>query len=158
MTATTRTSFLIQPLPAAVLAEVRRTGLDAAGRPAERSTAGGGEPLRCCLRDAGPGEPLLLFGYAPPLPEGPYREVGPIFAHDADCPGPADVTGYPADWRGRSQVLRAYDGRGRIVGGRLHDGREPEAVVAELFADPVVDRLHSRNVVYGCFMFAVVRG
>ncbi|MFR9777918.1 DUF1203 domain-containing protein [Micromonospora sp. MS34] len=154
----TRTGYLIQPLPNEVLAEVRRTGLDAGGRPVERATAEGGEPLRCCLRDALAGEPLLLFGYAPELPDGPYRELGPVFAHDADCPGPDDASGYPADWRGRPQVLRAYDRRGRIVGGRLHDGDDPETVVAELLTDPAVERLHSRNVVYGCFMFAIVRG
>lgn len=68
------------------------------------------------------------------------------------------MTGYPADWWGRPQVLRAYDRRGRIVGGRLHDGRDPEGVVADLLADPTVERLHSRNVVYGCYMFAVVPG
>ncbi|WP_435153848.1 DUF1203 domain-containing protein [Micromonospora aurantiaca (nom. illeg.)] len=43
------------------------------------------------------------------------------------------------------------------MGGRRHDGGDPEAVIAELFADPAVDQLHSRNVVYGCWMFAVVR-
>ncbi|MCW3841593.1 DUF1203 domain-containing protein [Micromonospora yasonensis] len=155
---TTRTGYRIEPVPAEALAEVRRTGLDAGGRPPERCCAEGGEPLRCCLRDATPGEPLLLLGYAPPLPDGPYREVGPIFAHAVDCSGPVPGTGYPAEWRGRAQVLRAYDRRGRIVGGRLHDGTDPEAVVAELFADPTVDRLHSRNVVYGCYMFTVVRG
>ncbi|MCW3815150.1 DUF1203 domain-containing protein [Micromonospora sp. DR5-3] len=154
---TTGIRYLIEPMPGEALAEVRRTGRDASGQPPERRTAEGGEPLRCCLRDATAGEPLLLFGYAPPLPAGPYREVGPIFAHDADCPGPDHGTGYPADWRGRPQVLRAYDRRGRIVGGRHHDGGDPERVIAELLADPAVDRLHSRNVVYGCFMFVVAR-
>ncbi|MFG3601219.1 DUF1203 domain-containing protein [Micromonospora chersina] len=155
---TTRTRYVIRPVPAEVLADLRRTGRDASGQPPERCCAEGGEPLRCCLRDATAGEALLLFGYAPPLPPGPYREVGPIFAHAVDCPGPADPTAYPPDWRGRPQVLRAYDRRGRIVGGRRHDGDDPEAVVAELLADPAVDRLHSRNVVYGCWMFTVVRG
>jgi hypothetical protein len=56
-----------------------------------------------------------------------------------------------------TQVLRAYDRQGRICGGRLHDGTDPEAVIAELFADPQVRQLHSRNVVYGCFMFVVER-
>ncbi|MBQ1043092.1 DUF1203 domain-containing protein [Micromonospora sp. C72] len=154
---TTRTAFLIRPLPAETLAELRRTGRDATGQPPERRRATGGEPLRCCLRDARPDEALLLFGYAPPLPPGPYREVGPVFAHAGACAGPDDVTAYPSQWRGREQVLRAYDSRGRIVGGRRHDGGDPEAVIADLFADPAVDLLHSRNVVYGCWMFAVVR-
>lgn len=54
-------------------------------------------------------------------------------------------------------MLRAYDRQGRIHGGRLHDGTDPEEVISELFADPAVHQLHSRNVVYGCFMFAVER-
>ncbi len=153
----TRTSYLITAMPLEVLAEVRRTVRDASGRPPQRLAADGGEPLRCCLRDAVAGEPLLLFGYAPPLPAGPYREVGPVFAHDTDCPGPAHDIGYPPGWRGRPQVLRAYDREGRIVGGRLHDGDDPERAIGDLLADPVVDRLHSRNVVYGCFMFVVMR-
>ncbi|MET8348320.1 DUF1203 domain-containing protein [Micromonospora sp. NPDC005206] len=154
---TTSTAFLIRALPAGTLDTVRCTRRDAADRPVEVLPAGGGEPLRCCLRDAEAGEALLLVGYAPPVAAGPYREVGPVFAHAVACPGPEPAGGHPPDWRGRPQVLRAYDRQGRIHGGRLHDGTDPEAVIAELFADPAVYELHSRNVVYGCFMFAVER-
>ncbi|MFI7521254.1 DUF1203 domain-containing protein [Micromonospora globbae] len=155
MTAPNR--FVVRPLPPTVLAAVRRGGRDSAGRPVEAVVAEGDEPLRCCLRDARAGEELLLFGYAPPVAAGPYREVGPVFAHADACAGPGPGGGYPQAWRGRPQVLRAYDRRGRICGGRRHDGTDPETVIAELFADPAVHQLHSRNVVYGCFMFTVDR-
>ncbi|MFC0505857.1 DUF1203 domain-containing protein [Micromonospora costi] len=151
------TPFVVRPLPPAVLDAVRRTRLDAAGRPVEAVAAEGGEPLRCCLRDAVEGDELILFGYAPPVADGPYREVGPVFAHAAACAGADGGTAYPPAWRGRPQVLRAYDHRGRIHGGRRHDGTDPETVIAELLADPAVRQLHSRNVVYGCFMFTVDR-
>ncbi|MET8529317.1 DUF1203 domain-containing protein [Micromonospora sp. NPDC005172] len=154
---TTTATFLVHAVPAAALDLVRRTGRDAAGQRVEGRLAGGGEPLRCCLRDAEAGEAMLLFGYAPPIRAVAYREIGPVFAHAAACPGPAHGGGHPPDWRGRPQVLRAYDRQGRICGGRLHDGTDPEAVIAELFADPQVHQLHSRNVVYGCFMFVVER-
>jgi hypothetical protein len=154
---TITTGYRVRALPAATLDTVRRTGLDAADRPVEALAAGGGEPLRCCLRDAVAGEALLLFGYAPPGAAGPYREIGPVFAHADVCSGPDPAAGHPAGWRGRPQVLRAYDQQGRIHGGRQHDGTDPEAVIAELFADPAVRELHSRNLVYGCFMFAVER-
>ncbi|MDG4821825.1 DUF1203 domain-containing protein [Asanoa sp. WMMD1127] len=139
------------------LTDVRRTGRDVSGHPVESVVAEGGEPLRCCLRDARPGEELILFGYAPDLPASPYSEIGPVFAHAASCPtGPEP--GYPADFRGRRQVLRAYDARGWIhPATRVHDGADPEAELAAMLADPSVDRIHSRNVSYGCYMFAVTR-
>ncbi|WP_405108421.1 DUF1203 domain-containing protein [Micromonospora sp. NBC_01405] len=152
---TTTPSFRVRALSPEVPAAVRATGRDASGLPPHRSTAAGGEPLRCCLRDAATGEEIMLFGYAPPIPSGPYREVGPVFAHAGPCAGPAP--GYPPAWRGRAQVLRAYDRRGWIHDARVHDGADPEAVIAELLADPAVRRLHSRNVAYGCFMFTVDR-
>jgi hypothetical protein len=119
-------------------------------------TAGGGEPLRCCLRDATAGEELMLFGYEPPLPSSPYREVGAVFAHAEPCAGAAATDAYPEGWRGRPQVLRAYDERGWIhPATRLHDGSDPESAIAAVLAQPGVVRVHSRNVAYGCYMFTV---
>jgi Protein of unknown function (DUF1203) len=152
---TTTTAFAINALPTEVLHAVRVTGLDSSGAPVERAQATGGEPLRCCLRDAHPGEPLLLFGYRPPTAAGPYREVGPIFAHAEPCEG-YDGEGYPRDWLGRPQVLRAYDSRGWIhPATRVHDGSDPEAAIAAVLAEPGVVEVHSRNIAYGCYMFAV---
>lgn len=158
MTVISTAAFRIHALPTSVLAGVRASGADVLGHRAVRRTAEGGEPLRCCLRDAGPGDELLLFGYRPPLPASPYREAGAVFAHAEPCAGPVGLTGYPPDWRGRPQVLRAYDARGWIHDATtVHDGRNPEKVIAELLAEPDVVQLHSRNVAWGCFMFAVTR-
>lgn len=143
-------TFTIAALPTALLAEVR------ADPTAERHTAAGSEPLRCCLRDARAGETILLFNYEPPLPDSPYREVGAVFAHAESCAGPVDDHRYPADWYGRAQVLRAYDGDGRIhPASRQHDGSDPEAAIRATLDEPGVVEVHSRNVVYGCFMFTV---
>ena len=144
-------TFRIAALPAALLAEVR------AGATAERHRAAGGEQLRCCLRDARECEPLLLFAYQPPLPDSPYREIGAVFAHADPCAGPADEHRYPADWYGRPQVLRAYDSDGRIhPASRLHDGSDPAGAIDAVLAEPGVVRLHSRNVVYGCYLFTAL--
>jgi hypothetical protein len=151
-------TFQIHAIPAEVLEEVRSSGLDASGNSVLRITADGGSPLRCCLRDAEPGEELILFGYEPPIPAGPYREVGAVFAHAEACAGPGDATRYPAAWRGRPQVLRAYDERGWIHDATTrHDGRDPEAAIAAVLAEPGVVQIHSRNIDYGCYMFTVTR-
>ncbi|WP_073950411.1 DUF1203 domain-containing protein [Streptomyces kebangsaanensis] len=158
MTVTSTAAFRIHALPAEALNSVRASGVDALGHRAEHITAEGGEPLRCCLRDAESGDELLLFGYQPPLPAGPYREVGAVLAHAEPCAGPVGITGYPPDWRGRPQVLRAYDGRGWIHDATtVHDGQAPEKVIADLLAEPDVAQLHSRNIAWGCFMFVITR-
>ena len=124
----------------------------------EHVTAGGGEPLRCCLRNARPGEEMLLFGYRPPLPDSPYVETGAVYVHAEECEGPKSLTEYPPEWFGRSQVLRAYDDRGWIhPASRTHDGSDPESAIEEVLAARGVVEVHSRNIVYGCFNFAVTR-
>ncbi len=120
-------------------------------------TAEGGEPLRCCLRNARPGEALILFGYEPPIGASPYREIGAVFAHAASCEGRSANGEYPPEWRGKPQVLRSYDRRGWIRDAIVHDGTNPEAGIARLLGDPRAVQLHSRNVAYGCFMFVVTR-
>jgi Protein of unknown function (DUF1203) len=155
---TTATAFQVHALPAEALDAVRSIGVDASGNPIERLITAGGEPLRCCLRNAEAGEQAILFGYEPPIPASPYREIGAVFAHAQPCDGPASIDAYPTSWRGKAQVLRAYDRRGWIHSStRVHDGTNPEAVIAEMLADPDVAQIHSRNVAWGCYMFSVSR-
>jgi hypothetical protein len=158
MTTTIETRrIVIAALDPELLDLVRSRGHDSGDGPVVRLTAEGDEPLRCCLRTAIAGEQLILFGYQPDLPPCPYLEIGPVFAHADGCAGERFVTDYPADWIGRPQVLRAYDGRGWIRDARVHDGRSPMEIIEEMLTDPDVVQLHSRNVAYGCYMFAVRR-
>jgi hypothetical protein len=154
---TTQPKFHVHAIPAGLLARVRSSQLDASGNAVVAVRADGGEPLRCCLRNAREGESLLLFGYEPPIGNSPYREIGAVFAHAAPCAGPVGHGDYPAAWRGKPQVLRSYDRRGWIIVAVVHDGNDPEAEIARRFADPEAIQLHSRNVAYGCFMFVVTR-
>jgi hypothetical protein len=147
--------FRIQAISPEDLEQVRTTGLDVSGYPVEHVTAEGAEPLRCCLRNARPGEKLILFGYEPPIGKSPYREIGPVFACEERCGGPSADRAYPADWRSKPQVLRSYDRRGFIRDAIVHDGTDPESVITRLLAHPDTAQLHSRNVAYGCFMFVV---
>ena len=122
-------------------------------------SAGGGEPLRCCLRNAEAGEACILFGYRPELPseESPYAEIGAVFAHADECAGPAEQT-YPSDWATKAQVLRAYDSRGWIhPATTTHDGTDPVAAINAVLAEDGVVAVHSRNIAYGCYMFTATR-
>jgi hypothetical protein len=148
-------AFVIHALPADALDRARAGDTGAA---VVRLVATGGEALRCCLADAERDTELILFNYAPPLPGSPYQETGAVYAHARPCAGPAAIGAYPSGWYGRTQVLRAYDDRGWIhPSTRVHDGSDPEASIAEMLHDPAVAQIHSRNVAYGCYMFAVTR-
>lgn len=148
-------TYSVHALPDDVLAVMR------SGRPrlaVAAITAEGGEPLRCCLRDADAGEACLLAGFEPPLPDSPYVEKGAVFIHAEPCAGPVG-SAYPSDWLGRPQVLRAYDARGWIhPATRTHDGSDPAAALAAVLAEPGVELVHSRNVAYGCYLFAATEG
>jgi hypothetical protein len=117
----------------------------------------GGAPLRCCLRDSLPGERIALVAASPPGPRGAYRETGPVFVHADPCAGPRG-SGYPEDWRRRTQVFRAYDASGSIVGGAVvPPGQGQEDAARELLRDPSVAFVQTRNVVFGCYMLTIRR-
>lgn len=151
-------SYQIHAIPATVLDNARRSGVDVSGNAVEQIISEGGEPLRCCLRDARPDEPCILFGYEPPIRASPFREIGAVFAHAERCGGPASDVDYPSDWISRPQILRAYDSRGWIhPATKMHDGSDPESVITQMLADADVVQIHSRNIAYGCYMFTVTR-
>ncbi|CAL9584732.1 hypothetical protein SUDANB121_05132 [Nocardiopsis dassonvillei] len=144
-----------------------RAGDDAGRVPEAFTDQEGGSPLRCCLRHSRAGERVMLVSYAPlrgwarerGVDPGPYDEVGPVFVHGEPCGGP-EGTAYPVALHGSPRVLRAYDARGRIRGGRLVDlpaerAAEVDGLLAELFADPGVALVHVRAVVFGCFLAEV---
>ena len=150
------TAFRVAALPADELERIRTRGVDDFGNALEPETVtGGGTPLRCCLRDAEPGERVVLIAYRPAAVAGPYAEVGPVFVHAEACAGYADENRYPEGFRSRNQLLRAYDERGRQVENVVVDGAAAERAITGLLQRPEVAYLHSRNVLAGCYMFAV---
>jgi hypothetical protein len=150
--------FVISPIGPTRLEAMRRGRIDDAGEPFEVFDAGtDGAPLRCCLREARSGDRLALIAYRPEGTSGAYRELGPVFVHGGACAGYPDKHSYPAGFLQRSQILRAYGEDGRIVGGLVVEGADAETGIRQLFARPDVAFLHSRNVIYGCYMFAIHR-
>jgi Protein of unknown function (DUF1203) len=152
--------LVFEAIPQARLQQIRAAGVDEAGnRLTVQADTGGGNPLRCCLRESAPGERVLLIAYTPPGTRGAYAERGPVFIHAQPCDGYRTPHQYPPALGHRQQVVRAYDRDGQIADGVLaSDGEHAMTVIGELLARPDVTLVHLRNVGYGCYNFAVRRG
>lgn len=149
--------WVVEAIAAPELERIRAAGRDEAGN---RLTAAvdheGGSPLRCCLRETRPGDRVLLIAYTPSGTAGAYAERGPVFIHADRCDGYPNVHEYPPELSHRRQVVRAYDGEGRIAGGILAEGLEQlEEAVRVLLERPGVELVQLRNVEYGCYNFTI---
>jgi Protein of unknown function (DUF1203) len=86
MDTNTGTGLLVRPIDPARLDGVYTTGTDGHGnRLRPFAATGQGEPLRCCLRYAKPGEHITLISYAPFDHPSVWTEVGPVYIHAARC-------------------------------------------------------------------------
>jgi hypothetical protein len=120
-------------------------------------------PCRRCLRDAEPGEPLLLLAYDPFLGASPYRQPGPIFVHEAGCAPDTDdlasTEAHPApdQLRRRRLSVRSFDAEHLLVGAELTDGDAVAEVARRMLTDSRVTYLHVHNAAPGCFAVRVER-
>jgi len=152
-------SYTVSAIPPADLDRIRARGRDDFDNPVEAiiNQDDSGSPLRCCLRDATSGERITLIAYRPADRGGPYAEVGPVFIHADRCDGYSDPAAYPEGFRNRRQLFRAYDRDGQQVHNRIVEPADVDSAIAELLDRPDVDVIHSRNVLAGCYMFAINR-
>jgi hypothetical protein len=109
---------------------VRMTGADGHGNQLRPFAATGqGEPLRCCLRYAEPGEQITLISYAPFEHPSVWREVGPVYIHAARCVGytPDRRAARPAGYRAArpTHIPRRRHDELRTEHGRHRRGRSP---------------------------------
>jgi uncharacterized protein DUF1203 len=111
-------------------------------------------PCRRCLRDAEPGETMVLLGYDPFLGVSPYTGPGPIYVHERDC-APFDGDGLPSQLTRRLLSVRAYDDDHMLVGADVIEGMELERAAERLLDGAAY--LHVHNARPGCFAARIER-
>jgi hypothetical protein len=117
----------------------------------------GGAPCRHCLKEAAPGEPVILASFSPFSGFGPYNERGPIFVHEANCRRFADSDGVPEVIGRRLVVIRSYNAAEEIIEADLIDGRDAPQLIERLLANAEAAFLHVRTARYGCYLARVER-
>lgn len=157
MTITTQLS-VCAAVPAR-LAELRRSGADGHGnRLRPFAASGAGEPLRCCLRYADPGEQITLISYAPFDHPSVWTEVGPVYIHASTCRGYLPTGQLPEQLATGPRVLRTYrvdDSMNYDHNTVVADGADLEPIIARLLCQPDVATVHVRTLAPQCFLYSV---
>ena len=124
---------------------------------ARRVTAGeSGFPERIELRDANPGERLLLVNYEHQDADTPFRSSHAIYVRE----GATEAwTGdhIPEVMRKRLLSLRAFSSDGMLLDADVIEGREAEALIERQFANPDVAYIHAHYARPGCYAARIDR-
>jgi uncharacterized protein DUF1203 len=116
-----------------------------------------GFPDRIELRDAEPGESVLLLNYVHQPADTPYKASHAIFVREGAERAYEAVDETPECLRLRALSLRAFDASGLMVDADLADGRELEAAIERLLANPAAAYIHAHYAKRGCYAARIDR-
>lgn len=116
-----------------------------------------GFPDRVELRDAEPGESLLLLNFTHQPADNPYRASHAIFVLEGAKKSYDKIDEVPAVMRSRLLSLRAFDAADMMVGAEVIDGQIVEEGIARLLAVPEVAYLHAHYATRGCYAARIER-
>ncbi len=116
-----------------------------------------GFPDRIGLRDANPGESVLLVTYVHQPADTPYRASHAIFVREGATETFDRQGEVPEVFRGRLLSLRAFDGKHMMVDADTIDGNEVEKLIERFLADDQVAYIHAHFAKRGCYAAHIER-
>ena len=144
------TAFIVHAMPAG--------DADPCAPATHAVVAEGREPCRRCLRNAWPGENLLLLPYDPFLVRSPYTGEGPVYVHadgcDAHRPEPDELPEQVDAPRHFS--VRAYDAEAMMVDASVVPAAELAETARALLGNGA-EFVHAHFAGPGCFAFRIDR-
>ena len=114
-------------------------------------------PDRIELRDARPGESLLLVNYAHQPAHTPFRASHAIFVREGATEACEVVDTVPGSMRSRVLSLRAFDDAHMMIEAELVDGSGAEDAIERLFAVAGVTYLQAHYALRGCYAARIER-
>ena len=116
-----------------------------------------GFPCRVSLRDADPGESVLLLNYEHQPVPGPYRSRHAIYVREYADECTPDINVIPQALSSRLLSVRAFDASGMMVEADVVAGDAVAPVINRQFANRAAEYLHLHNAKPGCFAARVIR-
>jgi hypothetical protein len=147
----------LPPAPFAPLFELSDEALAARGGVRRVADKSPGFPCRVSLRDAEPGETMLLVNFEHQPARSPFRSTHAIYVRRGAVqahPAPGEV---PEMLGRRLLSVRAFDDAGMLLDADVVEGRELEPVVASLLGAREAAYLHVHLARPGCYAARVDR-
>jgi hypothetical protein len=117
---------------------------------------GSGFPERIEMRDAQPGETLLLVNFEHQPADTPYRSSHAVYVREGATERWSGDH-LPEVLRKRLLSLRGFSADGSMVDADIVDGGEAEALIERLFADPAIAYIHAHYARPGCYAARIDR-
>jgi hypothetical protein len=116
-----------------------------------------GFPCRVTLRDADPGESLLLLNYEHLPVDSPYRSNHAIFVNENSGDRYDEIDRVPEVMLARLLSVRSFDAEGMMLDADVLEGPQLEAAIPRFFEDHRAEYLHVHYAKRGCFSARVDR-
>ncbi|PCI05967.1 MAG: hypothetical protein COB78_05180 [Hyphomicrobiales bacterium] len=110
-----------------------------------------GFPDRIEMREAEPGERLLLLNYVSQPKNTPYRASHAIFILEGAKETYEGINKVPPVMFTRLLSLRAFDVEGMMVDAGLAKGKDIEATIERFFKNDQISCIHAHNALRGCY-------
>lgn len=117
-----------------------------------------GFPDRIEMRDAKPGETLLLFNHVSQPENTPYWAFHAIFILEGARDTYVGLNEVPPVMFTRLLSLRAFDAAGMMVDADLAKGHDIAATIERFFENSQIAYIHALNALRGCCSGRIDRG
>jgi hypothetical protein len=116
-----------------------------------------GFPDRIELRDADPGESVLLLNFTHQPANTPYRASHAIYVREGADRAYDRMDEIPAVLRTRLISLRAFDAEHMMIDADVVDGHALKEAIGRFLADPDVSYLQAHYAKRGCYVARIER-
>lgn len=115
-----------------------------------------GYPCRVSLRDAAPGEALVLVNHVSHDAPTPFRASHAVYVREGA--EPARYVDEAPDYLDRRTLsLRGFGADGMLKAGRLAMAGKADDEIRALLHQPEITEIHAHNAAFGCFLARIVR-
>lgn len=154
-------TFQIHPLPREAFEPVfglSDEALKAQGIVPRIADAKPGFPCRVSLKDAEPGERVLLLNFEHQSADTPYQSRYAVYVRDGAEQARLAPGEVPELLRTRTLAARGFSERGMLINADLCEGVAVDGAIEALFDDPRIAYIHLHYAKPGCFAARVDRG